>query len=86
MIYSDGIHVVSDISLEDLHEQMMKIGIKRCWYHSSSRYKHYDIPKRKRETFFQDNPEVQQVSSQKIVELCKQLMAPREGFDPSSGD
>ena len=85
MIYSDGIHVVSDISLQDLHEQMKLIGIKRCWYHSSSRHKHYDVPKRKRETFFQDNPGIQQVSIQRIVELCKEV-ASREGFDPSSGD
>ncbi len=73
MIYSDGVHVVSDVSIEDLHEQMQKIGIKRCWYHSSSKHKHYDIPKRKRETFFIDNPEVQKVTPQRIVEICKHV-------------
>lgn len=23
------------------------LGIKRCWYHASARYKHYDIPLRR---------------------------------------
>lgn len=82
MIYSDGVHVVSDISLQDLHEQMQKIGIKRCWYHSSSKHKHYDIPKRKRATFFQDNPEIKQVTDREILEICKKLEAPA-GLEPA---
>ena len=83
MIYSDGIHVVSDVSLDDLHASMEKIGIKRCWFHSSAKHKHYDVPKRKRATFFQDNPDVKQVSSREIVEICKKLEAPT-GIDPVS--
>ena len=84
MIYSDGVHVVSDVSLEDLHEQMKLIGIKRCWYHSSSKHKHYDIPKKRRgDAFFVNHPEVKKVDAIEIVRICKEV-ASREGFDPSS--
>ena len=85
MIYSDGIHVVSDIGLEDLHTYCQSVGIKRCWYHSSSKHKHYDIPKRKRATFFVDHPEVKQISGKEIVEICKKLEPPT-GFEPVSSD
>ena len=34
-------------NVENLHKMAEDLGIKRCWYHSSSRYKHYDIPKRR---------------------------------------
>ena len=32
-------------SVENLHKMAKQLGIKRCWYHSSSAFKHYDIPK-----------------------------------------
>jgi hypothetical protein len=34
-------------SVENLHKMAQQLGIKRCWYHSSSKYPHYDIPKRR---------------------------------------
>lgn len=74
VIYSDGIHVVSDLSIDHLHEQMKLIDIKRCWYHSSSRFKHYDIPKRRRKTFFEKYPHIKQVTPVEIVNICKKVM------------
>ena len=36
-------HMTAD-SIKELHEFAQSIGIKRCWFHSSSkRYPHYDI-------------------------------------------
>lgn len=34
-------------TVENLHRMAEDLGIKRCWYHSSSKHKHYDIPKRR---------------------------------------
>ena len=85
MIYSDGVHIVSDVSLDDLHKYCESILIKRCWYHASSKHKHYDIPKRRRESFFKDHPEVRQVSAREIVDVCVKLEAPT-GIDPVSSD
>lgn len=73
MLYSDGIHLISDISVEDLHKEALKLGIKRCWYHrgKSQKFPHYDIPKMKRTTFFNDHPQVKQVSPRDIVKICQ---------------
>lgn len=70
-IYSDGIHIISDHSLDHLHEYCSSIGIKKCWYHSSSRFKHYDVPKKRRKNFFEDNPEVIKVTSRELVKILK---------------
>lgn len=34
-------------SVEHLHLMAADLRIKRCWFHSSSRFPHYDIPKRR---------------------------------------
>ena len=34
-------------TIENLHLMAKEFGIKKCWFHSSSKYKHYDIPKRR---------------------------------------
>jgi hypothetical protein len=71
MIYSDGVHLISDVSVDDLHFFCRTIGIKRCWFHSGSRFSHYDIPQKFRADFFEKNPIVQKVTSRQIVEILK---------------
>ncbi len=75
MIYSDGVHLISGISLDHLHEYAKSIGIKRCWFHlgGGGRFPHYDIPKLRRKTFFQDHPEVIKVDGREIVRILKEL-------------
>jgi hypothetical protein len=34
-------------SVENLHKMADELNIKRCWFHSKSKYPHYDIPKRR---------------------------------------
>lgn len=47
MIYYDSMrHLVSDTSLEELHEFAQSVGIKRCWFDSNPAHPHYDIPKK----------------------------------------
>jgi hypothetical protein len=80
MIYSDGIHLISGVSLTHLHEYCKLIKINRCWFHYGSRFEHYDIPKLRRARFFQDHPEVQKVSSKAIVKILKN----RNGYLPTT--
>lgn len=40
-------HMTAD-SIEELHEFAKCIEVKRCWWHSSSKYPHYDINAGKR--------------------------------------
>jgi hypothetical protein len=50
MIYlcDDARHLVClPFSIENLHQMAIELGIKRCWFHSSSKFSHYDIPKRR---------------------------------------
>jgi len=51
MIYTDGVHIISDESLDELHEWCAKQEIGRHFYHPSRR-PHYDIPKRRRDEEF----------------------------------
>ena len=39
--------ICSPYSIENLHLMARDLGIKECWFHSSSKYPHYDIPKRR---------------------------------------
>ena len=32
-------------SIENLHIMAKELNIKKCWFHSSAKYKHYDIQK-----------------------------------------
>lgn len=34
-------------SVENLHLMARELQVKRCWFHSSSHFPHYDIPKRR---------------------------------------
>ena len=44
----DARHLVCvPYSVENLHLMAEMLEIKKCWYHSSAKYKHYDIPKRR---------------------------------------
>ncbi len=34
-------------TVDNLHLMAQDLQVKRCWFHSSSRFPHYDIPKRR---------------------------------------
>jgi len=71
MIYSDGVHLISDKSLEELKDFCRYIGIHDCWYHTGSKFEHYDIPNRMRLAFFTENPEVIKISPREVVKILK---------------
>lgn len=44
----DARHLVCvPYSIDNLHAMAAALDIKRCWFHSNSRFPHYDIPKRR---------------------------------------
>lgn len=44
-IYTDGTHLVSDLSIKELHEFALGIGMKRHWFQNKRRRfrPHYDL-------------------------------------------
>lgn len=44
-IYFDGVHLVSDSSIQELHEFAERVGLKRHWFQNKRRRfrPHYDI-------------------------------------------
>ncbi len=43
MILTDGVHLMSDESLIELHEFAARIGLKRSWFQPHPRHPHYDL-------------------------------------------
>jgi hypothetical protein len=48
MIYTDLVHIITDGSLDELHEFAKSAGIHPCWFHRGSKFPHYDLPKKRR--------------------------------------
>ena len=64
MIYTDGIHIISDVSLDELHEWCAAQQIGRHFFHRG-KLAHYDIPKRRRGEKFP----AEYVTSRRLVSL-----------------
>ena len=65
----DNRHLVCvPYSVENLHKMAENLNIKRCWYHAS-KFKHYDIPKRRVDEI---KAKCTVVSTREILEICKQ--------------
>ncbi len=43
MVLTDGVHLISDISLEELHDFVGRMGFRRPWYHDHPVHPHYDL-------------------------------------------
>jgi len=52
VILTDGVHLISDKSLGELHAFAFDVGLKKCWFQGGKRrHPHYDLTtKRKVET------------------------------------
>lgn len=73
LAFSDGVHIMHLAGVAELHRFCAKLGIKRCWYHPTRRFPHYDIPKRRRKDFFERHPEVNKVSPRQLVAMYVRL-------------
>jgi len=68
--YSDNSrHLVCiPFSIQNLHKMADDLKIKRCWFHLSAKYPHYDIPQ-KRISEIQAKTLI--VTPQEIIKICK---------------
>lgn len=84
MIYTDGVHLISDKSLHDLHQFARLLGLKAEWFQWQN-YPHYDLVKSVKNkdntlSFVKSEPKgamavkvgAKLVSSRKIVEVLQQ--------------
>ena len=72
MIFTDGSHLVSDKSLDELHLFARLIGLRHEWFQNHPRHPHYDITtSKKREIAFKKGAIF--TSSKEIVKICKKL-------------
>lgn len=55
-------------SVENLHRMADELGLKRCWFHSSSRYPHYDMPVKRIEEL---TSKCRVVSSKELLMIIK---------------
>jgi hypothetical protein len=56
--------ICSPFSIENLHKMAEELNLKRCWFHASSKFPHYDIPKTR----------VQEITSRCYVISAKTLL------------
>lgn len=43
MILTDGLHLISDCNIHELHKFAAGIGMRRSWFQDKPRYPHYDM-------------------------------------------
>jgi len=43
VILTDGIHLVSDESKQELYDFAKRMGLKECWFHRKGYLSHYDL-------------------------------------------
>jgi hypothetical protein len=74
MIYTDGIHIISDAGVQELHWFAERAGIGRWWFENkrNKKHPHYDKPK-----FITTNQLITRgahyVTSKHLVRILKQI-------------
>lgn len=71
MIYTDGIHLISDVSISELHEFAELVGIKRGWFDANKKHPHYDIPRKLVQVVYEKG--AIKTTSKHIVLICKEI-------------
>lgn len=71
MIYTDGLHLMSD-SVEELHEFAVLIGMRKQWFQDHPKHPHYDtISKKLKDKAIKAGAKI--VSSKDLVRLAKTI-------------
>lgn len=47
MIYTDGIHIISDTSINELHNFAKLMKFKKSWFQNNKKHPHYDLTTKK---------------------------------------
>ncbi|MFW5962575.1 MAG: DUF4031 domain-containing protein [bacterium] len=68
MVYTDGVHLITDGEIEELHKFAQKIGLKREWFQNKKK-PHYDLFGGKRQKAVKAGAIV--VSSREIIKILR---------------
>jgi hypothetical protein len=71
MIYTDGIHLITDGEIFELHIFAQKIGLKKEWF-QDKKWKHYDIWNNKLKKAIQNG--AIKISSKEIIKILQKLI------------
>ncbi len=79
MIITDGIHVVSTVSLKELHEWAKRNGISRnIWFHGTRKgHPHYDLPGTRKFLLYTFSKEGAIVGEREVLEHAKRIYEQR---------
>ena len=70
MLYSDGNHIISILSIEHLHREMYKLNIGRNYYNSGD-MRYYNIPKKRRKSFLKKYTYIKKVDVNNLLLLYR---------------
>ena len=68
MLWFDGAHMVSDISVNDLHKNAKQMNIPKKYFYNSDKFPHYDILGKHKWKINKN------CSPKYIVKICKKLI------------
>jgi hypothetical protein len=64
----DWCHMVTDGDIEELHRFAARLGLKRDWFHNTTRYPHYDLTPAMRDQAIQNG--AQAVGVLELLQKC----------------
>lgn len=70
VILTDGVHLVSDTSMKELHEFAKSIGLKRSWF-QNKRLPHYDLTSQSKYKYARAKGAVRTTSKDLVERMCK---------------
>jgi len=76
-IFTDGVHLVSDSSVDELHDFAQRIGLKREWFQDKPRSPHYDMTVRWRAKRAEDHGATKVSMTELIMALRRLRTAER---------
>lgn len=78
MVITDGVHLISDISLDELHAFAASLGFRMEWFQDHPRHPHYDLTTKRayRRALLHG---AKLVSPIEIVQVCRELYGRRNG-------
>lgn len=79
MIYTDGVHLISDVGVEELTKYGEKVGLKLKWiqFSKQSKFIHFDIFGEIKKKVMRDK-KVKKVQGKRLVEILRETQLKKE--------
>ncbi len=72
MIYFDGVHMMTDDAISELHYTARRLRIKREWFQDHHRHPHYDVWGKPAERVAKDS-KVIVTTTREMLRACRRL-------------